>query len=423
MPIKAVIGGQWGDEGKGKIVDLLSRDANMVARFQGGANAGHTVYKGKKKIVLHQIPSGILSDNCQCVLGNGMVIDPVDLVEELGMLKENGVHYNGSIHIASNAHIVTPIHKRIDFLMEEKTNQKIGTTCRGIGPAYVDKYNRCGIRALDLQDTENLQKKVINRMNLAIKSGDIPDSDVDDLMPEIEKFLEDSSIIARMVEDTFNMLHEMVDSKHNILLEGAQGTMLDVNHGTYPFVTSSSPSTGGIATGLGLPLTKVNRIVGIFKAYTTRVGKGPFPTELFDDDGEKLRELGKEYGATTGRSRRCGWFDAVEAKYSVQINGFTEITLTKLDILDHFETIKICTGYEYEGHQTDRMSKLISELSDVSSIYKTFEGWNQPTTGIKSFKKLPDKAQQYVKFIADFISVPIKIISIGPGRDEIIHIN
>ena len=423
MSITAVIGGQWGDEGKGKIVDLLSKEANMVARFQGGANAGHTVYKGDHKIILHQIPSGILTDNCKCILGNGMVIDPVDLVEELTMLKKNNIEYDGSIHIAYNAHIVTPVHKWIDFKSEETSNQKIGTTCRGIGPAYVDKYNRCGIRALDLIDLEKLKIKVLNRLDDAIVSGDLSNADKNEIIVEIEKFIEASSVIAHMVEDTFSMVHEMVNEKKNILLEGAQGTMLDINHGTYPFVTSSSPSTGGIATGLGLPLTKVNRIVGIFKAYTTRVGKGPFPTELFDDDGKKLQELGHEYGATTGRARRCGWFDAVEAKYSVQINGFTEITLTKLDILDHFEEIKVCVGYEYDGEKTDRMSKLISDLSNVTPNYMTFEGWNQSTTDMDSYEKLPEKTCNYIKFISDFIGVPIKIISIGPGRDEIIHIN
>ena len=423
MSITAVIGGQWGDEGKGKIVDLLSKDANMVARFQGGANAGHTVYKGDHKIILHQIPSGILTDDCQCVLGNGMVIDPVDLVEELAMLKKNNIEYDGSIHIAANAHIVTPVHKWIDFKSEENSNQKIGTTCRGIGPAYVDKYNRCGIRALDLMDLEKLKMKVMKRLDDAIISRDLSDVDRNKIILEIEKFIEDSSVIAHMVEDTFSMVHEMVSERKNILLEGAQGTMLDINHGTYPFVTSSSPSTGGIATGLGLPLTKVNRIVGIFKAYTTRVGKGPFPTELFDDDGKKLQDLGHEYGATTGRARRCGWFDAVEAKYSVQINGFTEITITKLDILDHFEEIKVCVGYEYDGKKTGRMSKLISDLSNVTPNYVTFEGWNQSTEGMDSYEKLPEKTRNYIQFISDFIGVPIKIISIGPGRDEIIQIN
>jgi len=423
MSITAIIGGQWGDEGKGKIVDLLSKDANMVARFQGGANAGHTVYKGDKKIILHQIPSGILTEDCQCVLGNGMVIDPVDLVEELSMLKTNDIYHDDFIHIAPNAHIVTPIHKQIDFKTEEKTDQKIGTTCRGIGPAYVDKYNRCGIRALDLKDLEKLEKKVINRLNIAIRMAELSEEDREMLMPEIKKFLDDSAVISSMVEDTFSMLHHMVNSKKNILLEGAQGTMLDVNHGTYPFVTSSSPSSGGIATGLGLPLTKVNRIVGIFKAYTTRVGKGPFPTELFNTDGEKLRELGKEYGATTGRPRRCGWFDAVEAKYSVQINGFTEITLTKLDILDHFDKIKICTSYEYNGGNTDQMSKLISDLSDAKPNYKNFIGWNESTNGIDNYASLPKKTREYIQFISDFIGVPVKIISTGPGRNEIIQID
>ena len=423
MSITAVIGGQWGDEGKGKIVDLLSRDANMVARFQGGANAGHTVYKGKLKIILHQIPSGILTDDCQCILGNGMVVDPIDLVDELNMLKENKIKYHGSIHIAANAHIVTPVHKWIDFRSEERSVQKIGTTCRGIGPAYVDKYNRCGIRALDLMDLIELRIKVVERLDNAICSGELLESDRLEIMSEIERFIEDSSIIAPMVEDTFSMVHEMVDEKKNILLEGAQGTMLDINHGTYPFVTSSSPSTGGIATGLGLPLTKVNRIVGIFKAYTTRVGEGPFPTELFDDIGIKLQDFGHEYGATTGRARRCGWFDAVEAKYSVQINGFTEITLTKLDILDHFKEIKVCIGYEYKGERTDRMSKLISDLSKVKPIYKTFSGWYQSTAGLNSYESLPIKTQDYIQFISDFIGVPVKIISIGPGRDEIIQIN
>ena len=422
MSIVAVIGGQWGDEGKGKIVDLLSRDANMVARFQGGANAGHTVYKNNNKIILHQVPSGILTENCQCVLGNGMVIDPIDLVEELSMLTRNNVNHSGFVHIATNAHIVTPIHKWIDFRNEESSKQKIGTTCRGIGPTYVDKYNRCGIRALDLLDIANLNNKVKQRLDSAIASGDLLESDKKQILIEIEEFIRASKTISTMIQDTFSMIHEMVDSKQNILLEGAQGTMLDVNHGTYPYVTSSSPSSGGIATGLGLPLTKVNRIVGIFKAYTTRVGEGPFPTELFDGDGNKLQDLGNEYGATTGRPRRCGWFDAVEAKYSVQINGFTEITLTKLDILDHFKKIKVCIGYENNGKQTERMSELISDLSSVKPIYKTFEGWDKLTKGINSYNDLPSQTKEYINFISNFIGVPIKIISIGPGRDEIIHI-
>ena len=421
MSITAVIGGQWGDEGKGKIVDLLSKDAQLVARFQGGANAGHTVYLGDKIIVLHQVPSGVLSENCKCILGNGMVIDPVDLVAELNMLKENGIQRNGSIHIALNSHIVTPLHKWIDSRSEENSGQKIGTTCRGIGPAYVDKYNRCGIRALDLGDKAQLKQKVLDQLDKVVTCRDLSENDRNDILPEIDSFLQSAEMIAPMVEDTFSIIHKMAGNGDNILLEGAQGTLLDVNHGTYPFVTSSSPSTGGISTGLGLPITKINRIIGIFKAYTTRVGKGPFPTELFDADGDKLTDLGKEYGATTGRRRRCGWFDAVAAKYSVMLNGFTEITLTKLDILDHFENIKICTEYQFNGEQTNQMSRVIADLEDVKPVYQNFEGWQQTTTGIDSYNDLPEKTQEYIQFISDFIGVPVKIISTGPGRDEIIH--
>ena len=421
MSITAIIGGQWGDEGKGKIVDLLSKDAQLVARFQGGANAGHTVYLGNKKIVLHQVPSGVLSENCKCILGNGMVIDPVDLVAELDMLKENGIQRNGSIYIAPNSHIVTPVHKWLDSRSEETSGQKIGTTCRGIGPAYVDKYNRCGIRALDLGDKVQLKQKVLDQLDKAVTCRDLSENDRNDILPEIDSFLQSAGLIAPMVEDTFGLIHKMAGNGNNILLEGAQGTLLDVNHGTYPFVTSSSPSTGGISTGLGLPLTKINRIIGIFKAYTTRVGKGPFPTELFDADGDKLTDLGKEYGATTGRRRRCGWFDVVAAKYSVMLNGFTEITLTKLDILDHFENIKICTGYQFNGEQTSQMSQVIADLEDVKPVYKTFDGWQETTTGLGSYSDLPEKTQEYIQFISDFIGVPVKIISTGPGRDEIIH--
>ena len=421
MSITAVIGGQWGDEGKGKIVDLLSKDAQLVARFQGGANAGHTVYLGNKKIVLHQVPSGVLSENCKCILGNGMVIDPVDLVAELKMLKENGIQRNGSIYIAPNSHIVTPVHKWIDSRSEENSGQKIGTTCRGIGPAYVDKYNRCGIRALDLGDKVQLKQKVLDQLDKAVTSRYLSENDRNDILPEIDIFLQSAEMIAPMVEDTFSIIHKMAGNGDNILLEGAQGTLLDVNHGTYPFVTSSSPSTGGISTGLGLPLTKGNRIIGIFKAYTTRVGKGPFPTELFDEDGDKLTDLGKEYGATTGRRRRCGWFDVVAAKYSVMLNGFTEITLTKLDILDHFENIKICTGYQFNGEQTNQMSRVIADLEDVKPMYKSFDGWQETTTGLGSYSDLPEKTQEYIQFISDYIGVPVKIISTGPGRDEIIH--
>ena len=285
----------------------------------------------------------------------------------------------------------------------------------------MDKYNRCGIRALDLGDKAQLKPKVFDQLDKAVTCRDLSENDRNDILPGIDSFLQSAEMIAPMVEDTFSIIHKMAGNGDNILLEGAQGTLLDVNHGTYPFVTSSSPSTGGISTGLGLPLTKINRIIGIFKAYTTRVGKGPFPTELFDSDGDKLTDLGKEYGATTGRRRRCGWFDAVAAKYSVMLNGFTEITLTKLDILDHFENIKICTKYQLNGEQTNQISWVIADLEDVKPVYQNFEGWQQTTNGIDSYYGLPEKTRAYIQFISDFLGVPVKIISTGPGRNEIIH--
>jgi adenylosuccinate synthase len=350
-----------------------------------------------------------------------MVIDPVDLVAELDMLKENGINHNGSVHIASNAHIVTPVHKWIDSRSEENSGQKIGTTCRGIGPAYVDKYNRCGIRARDLSQPNRLKEKVEERLEIAIHSGELSSKDKEAVLQDIEIFLTAAEKITTLVGDTFSIVHEMAGKGESMLIEGAQGTLLDVNHGTYPFVTSSSPSTGGIATGLGLPLTKVNAIIGIFKAYTTRVGKGPFPTELFDADGDKLRDLGKEYGATTGRPRRCGWFDGVAAKYSAMINGLTQVALTKLDILDHFDELKICTHYEFQGEKINQMSRAILNLEEVAPVYITFPGWKEKTTGIKNYSELPTKAQEYIQFISDFMQVPVKIISTGPGRNEIIH--
>ena len=354
-------------------------------------------------------------------MGNGMVIDPVDLVAELEMLQENGINHNGAVHIASNAHIVTPVHKWIDSRSEENSGQKIGTTCRGIGPAYVDKYNRCGIRARDLSQSSALKEKVVKRLEIAIHSGELTMKDKETVMQDITLFLKAAEKISNLVGDTFSIVHNLAGKGERILIEGAQGTLLDVNHGTYPFVTSSSPSTGGIATGLGLPLTKVETIIGIFKAYTTRVGKGPFPTELFDADGDKLRDLGKEYGATTGRPRRCGWFDGVAAKYSAMINGLTQVALTKLDILDHFDELKICTHYEFQGEKTNQMSKAILNLEEVQPVYTTLGGWKETTTGIKNFTDLPPKAQEYIQFISDFMQVPVKIISTGPGRNEIIH--
>ena len=415
MAIKAVIGGQWGDEGKGKIVDLLSRDAEIVARYQGGANAGHTVYKNDEKIVLHQIPSGILRKDCFCVMGNGMVIDPIELVQEIDMLKNKNISTE-KILISPHAHIVTPLHKFLDRKNEERTNNFIGTTCKGIGPCYVDKYNRVGIRAIDLKNEEKLKSIFVERLNNCIESSALNDSDYKEIESDIELFFKSCSKIKDYINDTFNLLF----SKSNVLIEGAQGTLLDIDHGTYPFVTSSSPFSGGISTGLGIPLTKLENIIGIFKAYATRVGSGPFPTELNDSNGKKLQDLGSEFGATTGRPRRCGWFDGIAAKYSCMINGLTDIALTKLDILDAFEEIYVCVGYEYEGKELINYSELLN-LENVKPIYKKFKGWNTNLNGIKDFNMLPLECKEYIKFIENFVETKISIISIGPGRNEIIQ--
>ena len=415
MAIKAVIGGQWGDEGKGKIVDLLSKNAEIVARYQGGANAGHTVYKDSEKIVLHQIPSGILRKDCFCIMGNGMVIDPVELVQEINML----IHKNIStenILISPNAHIVTPLHKYLDRKNEEKTNNFIGTTCKGIGPCYVDKYNRVGIRAIDLNETDKLKSSFIARIDNCISSNQITNEDYKKMEPEIDSFLIACEKVKIYVKDTLNLLF----SKENILIEGAQGTLLDIDHGTYPFVTSSSPFSGGISTGLGLPLTKFENIIGIFKAYATRVGSGPFPTELFNEEGKKLQDIGMEFGATTGRPRRCGWFDGLAAKYSCMINGLTDIALTKLDILDHFEKIKVCVGYQSNENEIDNYSEAIN-LEKITPIYKEFIGWNCELNGIKNYGDLPKECKQYIEFLESFLNTKISIISIGPGRNDIIQ--
>ncbi len=422
MSIKAIIGGQWGDEGKGKIVDLLSQNSHIVARYQGGANAGHTVYYNDSKLVLHQIPSGILRKDCKCILGNGMVVDPIALVEEINMVKSHGVSIDNKIFLALNAHIVTPIHKSIDCYQESITEKKIGTTGRGIGPTYVNKYDRVGIRALDLLDEQKLKNKIETSLSKALNTYKFDDSEILKIKEQLVGFMECCKDVSQYVSDTFTIIHNQSQNGDNILIEGAQGTLLDIDHGTYPYVTSSNASSSGISTGLGLPMTKVDNIVGILKAYTTRVGEGPFPTELFDEDGKKLQDIGKEYGATTGRPRRCGWFDGVAAKYSSLVNGFTEIALTKLDILDNFDSIKFCTGYKINNQTTKAFSEVLHNLDNVEPIYTTFEGWRTPTTGIETFDELPDKTKIYINFISEFINTPIKIISTGPGRNQIIKL-
>ena len=421
MNIDAVVGGQWGDEGKGKIVDLLSKNVNIVARYQGGANAGHTVYKDDKKIVLHQIPTGALRENCICILGNGMVVDPIGILEEINTLKNLKIKVKNRIMIDYYSHIVTPIHKYIDKTNEQRTNNEIGTTCKGIGPTYSDKYNRKGIRAIDLLSDDILKEKIDKRLFIAINNNEIEQKDIESLKQDIQVFYNTTQEIKEYIQDTFLVLYDSQFPK--ILIEGAQGTMLDIDYGTYPYVTSSNCSSGGIGTGLGIPVSKINNIVGIFKAYTTRVGGGPFPTELFDDDGENLGKIGKEFGATTGRPRRCGWFDLVVAKYSAKINGLTHIALTKLDILNTFKTIKVCIAYKLNNKITANLSEVLNNLDNIEPIYQEFQGWNSDIHQSENFNDLPKEAQEYIQFLENEIEVPINIISIGPKRHQIIHNN
>ena len=422
MPVTSVIGGQWGDEGKGKIVDFLCKDIDVVARYQGGANAGHTVYVNNNKVILHQIPSGIFRENCHCILGNGMVVDPVGLEEELNVIRKLKLKIKNRIHIAYNAHIVTPFHKMIDLLNESNLKKKIGTTLKGIGPAYVDKYNRNGIIAYDLLNIDQLEKKmyfIYNQFQLKYK---LTSKQLKALEKDIKVFINSCDMINCFINDTFDFLNQKYNNDSQILIEGAQGTMLDIDHGTYPYVTSSSPSVGGISVGLGFPANRIKNNIGIFKAYTTRVGGGPFPTESFDEYGQKLRELGSEYGSTTGRARRCGWFDAVSAGYSCQLNGFTSIALTKLDVLDNFDTILICTKYKKDTMEYNSYSETKYFLEEVNPIYERFPGWKTSTEGIINFSELPENAKKYILLISRLLKTPINLISTGPKRNQIISI-
>ena len=418
MSINAIVGGQWGDEGKGKIVDLLSKDAHIVARYQGGSNAGHTVYIGDKKIVLHQIPTGILRIDSICILGNGMVIDPIGFTDEITCLIKNNINFDERIMIDYYSHIVTPLHKLIDSSAEKASNNKIGTTCKGIGPTYQDKYQRIGIRAIDILDEKLLKQKIEKRLEIAMFKNEINAEDKDNL--DFEEFYSACKLVSKFIQDTFPIIYNSINK--NILIEGAQGTLLDIDHGTYPYVTSSNCSAGGISTGLGIPGNKLDTIIGIFKAYVTRVGGGPFPSELFNDDGEKLQSIGMEVGATTGRPRRCGWFDLVAARYSCRINGLTGIALTKLDILDYFKNIQVCTHYEYQGSKVSEMSSVLNCLDEITPIYKNFKGWNCSLENIQSYEELPVEAKEYIKYLSSELEVPIQIISIGPKRNQILHV-
>ena len=418
--ISVLVGLQWGDEGKGKIVDILSPEYDIVARYQGGANAGHTIVFQKKKYVLHLIPSGIFTKGIKCVIGNGTVIDPDALLSEIEVVEKEGIDLNGRLFISSNAHVILPYHKIIDAINESKSD-KIGTTKRGIGPAYFDKYARRGIKIGDIIFEDTLLDKIKHNLSLLISI--FPDSDeLKELNPEkvYSELLEQYKLFGKYVVNSQKLLNEEIKNGKNILLEGAQGALLDVDFGTYPYITSSNPTSGGACTGSGIPPNRITNVIGIFKAYTTRVGEGPFPTELFDDYGKKISEIGAEFGATTGRPRRCGWLDLVALKYAVMVNGVTELVITKSDVLDTFDEIFLCTNYKIGDDITDEFPTNTQFLKFVKPVYKKFKGWNSSLNKLNNFNSLPEPYQEYLKFIEDYIGVKIKYISTGPSREEMI---
>jgi adenylosuccinate synthase len=421
MKVTILVGSQWGDEGKGKIVDLLSENYNIVVRYQGGANAGHTVEIGDKKYVLHLIPSGILRPEVTCVIGNGVVIDPEALLNEIELLEKNNIKVSERLFISHNAHLIMPYHKLLDSINE--SNNKLGTTGRGIGPCYVDKFARKGIKIVDLLSREILEKKI--RQNLDEKNKlfkNVYQHEEMDVNEIVKTYIEFDKTIDQYIKDVPVYLNQAISEQKSILLEGAQGALLDVDHGTYPFVTSSSPTSGGACIGTGIPPTKITEVVGIVKAYTTRVGEGPFPTELKDEVGEKLRKIGAEFGATTGRPRRCGWFDAFLVKYSAMINGINSVAITKLDVLDHFEEIKVCIGYELEGKFLKSYPTDFDRLKRVVPIYEILSGWLEDTSKCESFEELPNKSKEYLKFISKHAEITPSIISVGPNRKQTFYV-
>ena len=416
-----VIGAQWGDEGKGKITDLLSRSADVVVRSQGGVNAGHTVVVSRQTFKLHLIPSGILYPETECIIGSGTVIDPEVLIEEIEQLKALNVSVD-NLYISQTAHVTMPYHRSIDTASEERRGDyKIGTTGRGIGPTYADKSERTGIRVLDLMDSARLKEKLewtINYKNVILeKLYNLPPLDSEET---IAQYLKYAQYLRPHVVDSSLKIYQAVQEKKNILFEGAQGTLLDLDHGTYPYVTSSNPIAGGACVGAGIGPTIIDRVIGVAKAYTTRVGEGPFPTELVGGVGDILGERGAEFGTTTGRRRRCGWFDAVIGRYAVRINGLDCLAVTKLDVLDTLEEIKVCTAYEIDGQNCHHFPSNAGEFANCKPVYKTLPGWQQDTTSCRTLEDLPKEALNYLKFLAELIEVPIAIVSLGASRDQTI---
>jgi adenylosuccinate synthase len=420
VPASIIVGAQWGDEGKGKATDLLADATDMVVRYQGGNNAGHTIVVGDEVFKLHLIPSGILYPHVTPVIAAGVVIDPKVLLEELDGLEQRGLDPYARVRISGDAHLIMPYHRELDQLIERRLGSlNLGTTRRGIGPAYADKASRVGLRVQDLFDASIFRKKldaVLDHTNLVLtRIYDRPAMDAEAIA---EEYLGYAARLEPMVADTTALLHEALEAGRNIILEGAQGTMLDLDHGTYPFVTSSNPVAGGALTGAGLGPHSIDRVIGITKAYVTRVGSGPFPTELMDDIGERITELGGEYGTTTGRRRRVGWFDAVVARYAQRVNGFTDLFLTKLDVLDTFEELKVAVAYRCDGTLHHHLPSHQSIIHHAEPEYVTVEGWGTDTSGMTLYKDLPKAARDYIDLLEEQCGAPITWVSVGPGRAQ-----
>jgi adenylosuccinate synthase len=421
----AVVGVQWGDEGKGKIVDILSREYDCVARYQGGHNAGHTVSVGDQRHVLHLVPSGIFQPRVKCVIGCGVVLDPLALIEESHAIQSAlSISLEGRLFVSNRCHLILPYHRVLEAAIEQQLGEnRIGTTSRGIGPAYEDKMARRGLRVCDLVNPATLPDKIraqVAEKNRTLEAFKYPEKI--DPEPICESYAQYGERIRAHVVDAAAMLNDMIRNGRSILFEGAQGTLLDVDHGTFPFVTSSSAAAGGVATGLGISPKYVQTVIGVSKAYTTRVGSGPFPTECVDAAGEQLRTRGNEYGSTTGRPRRCGWFDGPAARYAAMINALDSIVLTKIDVLDAFGEIPLCVDYKYKGSVLKEFPADVAVLANIEPVYKTLRGWRQSIAGLKEWSDLPALAKDYLKFLSDYLETPVSMVSTGPGRDETIHL-
>ncbi|MCK9604652.1 MAG: adenylosuccinate synthase [Candidatus Omnitrophica bacterium] len=419
-----IVGAQWGDEGKGKMIDILSRKVDYIVRYQGGNNAGHTVVAGGKEYIFHLIPSGILHKGKICCIGNGVVVDPMVLIKEINDLRKAGIHIDGRFKISSLAHVILPYHRILDQLRETKRTQRIGTTGRGIGPCYADKIIRCGIRMVDLLNPgvfrDKLKDNLKEKNEIFKKVYDHPGFSFDKIY---EEYLDYAKALSGYICNVHLLLNDAVDKKKDILFEGAQGTFLDIDFGTYPFVTSSSTTAGGATIGTGVSPVKIDKVIGVAKAYTTRVGEGPFPTEFPPAFDKFMRNKGNEFGATTGRPRRCGWFDAVMVKESVLLNGISELAIMKLDILDNLKNIKICTGYKYKGKKFREFPYDFEVLSNALPIYKEMPGWDSLTTKAKKYRQLPGNAKNYLSFLQDVLNTKISMISVGSSREETIFLD